>query len=116
MRAPGGKPALAGREDVLFSVSDSADLALVAIARAEIGVDVERIRDRPVAARAEARRLELFFEHWTAAEARGKARGGGLRAAEPGEDLACTSIDVGPDYAASVAVAADEVRVRLRPY
>ena len=116
MRAARGKPALAGSHDVRFSVADSGDLALVAFAGRDVGVDVERIRDRPIAARAEALGIERFFERWTRLEARGKVRGGGLFGGDPGEAFACTSIDVGPGYAAAVAVAADEAQVRLIPY
>jgi len=116
VRTAGGKPALAGSHDVSFSVSDSGDLALVAVAEREIGVDVERIRDRPIAARAEALGIERFFERWTWLEAKGKARGVGLFGGRGAEAVACTSIDVGPGYAAAVAVDADEAQVRLVRY
>jgi 4'-phosphopantetheinyl transferase len=116
VRGPAGKPALEGGEQVSFSVADSGDLALVAIAGRAVGVDVERVRERPIAARAEALGVERFFERWTALEARGKARGRGLAAGHPGEDVACTALDVGAGYAAALALAADEVHVRLHPY
>jgi len=115
-RAPGGKPALVGADDVMFSVSDSAELALVAIAGCEVGVDVEQIRDRPAVARAPELGAKRFFARWTALEARGKARGRGLLGCHSGADVACASIDVGCGYAAAVAVADDEMRVRLHPY
>src|SRR5438105_2001064 len=105
VRSARGKPALAGDHDLSFSVSDSGDLALVAVAGREVGVDVERIRDRPVAARAEALGIEHFFERWTRLEAAGKARGGGLFDVHANDGVACTSIDVGPGFAAAVAVA-----------
>ena len=116
VRSEGGKPALAGEHELSFSVSDSGDLALVALARRDVGVDVERVRDRPVAARAATLGIEGFFERWARFEAAGKARGTGI-AGPAGEDgLACASLDVGSDYAAAVAVAAERVAVRLRPY
>ena len=116
VRAPGGKPSLAGAGGVSFSVSDSGDLALVAIAACDVGVDVERIRDRPIAAWAERLGIQRFFDRWTVAEARGKVHGRGVLGGRAGEGVACTPIDVGPGYAAAVAAAAHEVRVRLHPY
>jgi hypothetical protein len=101
---------------VRFSVSDSADLALVAVARCDVGVDVEEIRDRPAAARAAAAGIDRFFERWTRREAIGKALGGGLLAVERDRPVSCTSIDVGHGFAAAVAVAGSEAEVRLRPY
>jgi phosphopantetheinyl transferase len=102
---------------VRFSVSDSGDLALVAIARREVGVDVEQIRERPAAARAAPLGTRAFFERWTSIEATGKALGTGLARRRPGDrGLACASLDVGRGFAAAVAVEANGVDVRLRPY
>ena len=85
----------------------------MAIARREVGVDVERIRRRPAAPLG----ARAFFERWTRIEATGKALGTGLgRPPSAERSLACTSLDVGRGFAAAVAVEADEVRVRLRPY
>jgi 4'-phosphopantetheinyl transferase len=114
-RSNRGKPMVAGGGSLRFSVSDSADLALVAVARREVGVDVERVRSRAAAARA-AIDTEAFFEGWTRLEATGKALGTGLLRPRSGGGLAYTSVDVGPGFAAAVAVAADGVEVRLRPY
>jgi phosphopantetheinyl transferase len=115
-RSVGGKPVLAGDLDLRFSVSDSADLALVAIAGHEVGVDVEQVRARPASLRSSLGR-EKFFERWTRAEAVGKARGTGLmRAGGVDGAFTCTSLDVGPGFAAAVAVGADRVQVRLRAY
>lgn len=116
VRSMRGKPMVAGADELRFSVSDSGDLALVAVAGREVGVDVERVYDRPAARRA-AIGTERFFERWTRLEATGKALGTGLvRPRGSGAALACTSLDLGPGFAGAVAVAADEVRVRLRPY
>jgi 4'-phosphopantetheinyl transferase len=115
VRSNRGKPVLTGC-GIHFSVSDSADLALVAVARREVGVDVEQVRRRAASERA-AIGTAGFFEGWTRLEAIGKARGTGLLP-PPGGDagLACASLDVGPGFAATVAVAANGVDVRLLPY
>jgi 4'-phosphopantetheinyl transferase len=116
VRSNGGKPILAGSEDLRFSVSDSGDLALVAVARREIGVDVEQVRSRPVSVRGSLG-TAAFFERWTKLEAVGKARGTGLMRSRGGDGaFTCTSLDVGPGFAAAVAIAAKRVQVRLRPY
>src|SRR5207237_9401676 len=100
-----------------FSISDSGDLALVAIARREVGVDLERVRRRPVAARAAPLGTRAFFERWTRFEATGKALGTGLlRRRRDDGALACASVDVGRGFAAAVAVEAEGVEVHLRPY
>jgi 4'-phosphopantetheinyl transferase len=41
---PGGKPVLEGRQSPHFSVSHCSDLALLAVARFPIGIDVEHVR------------------------------------------------------------------------
>jgi len=93
-----GKPRLAtpGAE-LEFNLSHSGSLALVAVARREVGVDVERIRTkRPVD----------FYRRWADREARAKCLGTGLTGQEPAEapHLALQRLDLGPDYAASLAV------------
>jgi 4'-phosphopantetheinyl transferase len=90
---PHGKPRLDGGDPtVRFNLSHSADLALIAIARrAEVGVDLERIRPRRdlggVAKRVftEAEREAVavggdgaFYRHWVAKEAFVKATGRGI--------------------------------------
>jgi phosphopantetheinyl transferase len=117
VRSKLGKPMLAGHEGVCFSVSDSAGLALVAVARHEVGVDVELIRRRLAAARAAPLGTDAFFARWARLEAIGKAQGAGLLRPQGGDGVVtCTSLDVGSGFAAAVAVAADGVEVRLRPY
>jgi 4'-phosphopantetheinyl transferase len=115
-RSKRGKPELDGRgRGVQFSVSDSGDLALVALAARRVGVDVEQIRDRPAARRAAGLGVDRFFERWTRMEAVGKAVGGGLMGPRAG-GLACTSLDIAPGFAAAAAVAAPGIEVRVRPY
>lgn len=93
-----GKPRLADPEgELAFNLSHSGALALVAVARREVGVDVERIRTkRPVD----------FYRRWADREARVKYLGTGLTGAAPPDSAEPTvrRVDVGPDYAASVAV------------
>jgi 4'-phosphopantetheinyl transferase len=99
-----GKPGLRPGSDggLRFNLSHSGDLAAIAVARAEVGVDVERLReledpvgilrDRFPAPEVERlrwlpRRLRTlaFFRAWVAREAQVKARGLGL--AEAPADL-----------------------------
>lgn len=93
-----GKPRLADPEaELAFNLSHSGALALVAVARREVGVDVERIRTkRPVD----------FYRRWADREARVKYLGTGLTGPAPPDSAepAVHRVDVGPGYAASVAV------------
>jgi 4'-phosphopantetheinyl transferase len=95
---PHGKPALAGEAaeaGLRFNLSHSGGQALYAVARRDVGVDVERldrvvnyaaILDRICApyeralfqARPPGREREAFFACWTRKEAMAKALGGGL--------------------------------------
>ncbi len=93
-----GKPRLAAPEDeIAFNLSHSSSLALVAIARREVGVDVERIR---------AKRPVDFYRRWADREARVKCLGTGLTGPVPPDSAepAVRRVDVGPGYAASVAL------------
>lgn len=99
---PAGKPKLAPRwagAELEFNLSHSGEVALIAVTRgAEIGIDVERIRQafafEPIAQRfftghevAALRSLpvdlqrEAFYKCWTSKEALLKAKGSGLSAA-----------------------------------
>jgi 4'-phosphopantetheinyl transferase len=90
-----GKPYLAGNEGIHFSLSHSLDTALIAVARREVGVDMEHVRE-PLRMLAVARRIlhpdtaalleslpaparaAAFLDAWTLREAHVKAVGGGL--------------------------------------
>lgn len=98
--SPLGKPSLApgfdGSNRVRFNISNSGDMALIAVALdRELGVDVERIRDNldheglaqryfaaeerdRLQAMPEGERLAGFFDCWTRKEAFLKAIGKGL--------------------------------------
>jgi 4'-phosphopantetheinyl transferase len=95
--------------DLRFNLSHSGTLALVAVSVGrEVGVDVERARERHTAA---------FLRAWTLREATAKCLGAGLGAATgegegegegaPGE-LWTAELDVGPRAAAAVAVEGGE--------
>jgi 4'-phosphopantetheinyl transferase len=115
-RSNAGKPAVGGRDEIRFSVSDSGNLALVAVAQREVGVDVERVRNRLASVRSPLG-TEAFFERWTKLEAVGKLRGTGLLRPRGGDEpFICTTLDVGAGFAAAVAVEAEQAEVRLRPY
>lgn len=92
---PYGKPALAGAPALHFNLAHSGGLALLAIARQELGVDVEAIRPLPdweaiarhyfsaaeieqLAAVPGPQRDRAFFTCWTRKEAFLKATGDGL--------------------------------------
>jgi 4'-phosphopantetheinyl transferase len=112
-----GKPYMALAPEIRFNLAHSRGLALVAVARdVEVGVDIERIRPLPeyaaIAQRyfpagfTEPSSVRDFFRHWTRFEALLKAHGSGLygAGAEPPGDWSVTEIDVGPNFAAAVAV------------
>jgi 4'-phosphopantetheinyl transferase len=91
---PHGKPRLAGSE-VRFNISHSGALAVIALARVEVGVDAELPRarrsdaiarrfyapgeiERLFAEEEAARRADAFFRLWTCKEAFLKVTGEGL--------------------------------------
>jgi 4'-phosphopantetheinyl transferase len=96
----GGKPHLAEpAAGVAFNLSHSEAVALIAVAAGgEVGVDVQRIL---------AKRPRAFYEDWAEREARLKCLGTGLAGPPPPEaaKLAARRLDLGPAYAASIALA-----------
>jgi 4'-phosphopantetheinyl transferase len=132
-----GKPALSGKFGgrLTFNLSHSADLALIGIApNAEIGVDLEHIRDEPdfseiaqwFFAAAEVQELNrlpselrtrAFLSSWTRTEAYAKARGQGLGATNetaqpPGWSL--YSLQPAPGYVGALVVEGSGWRVTQR--
>lgn len=123
-----GKPYLAEPTgDLAFNLSHSGNLALVAVAAGrEVGVDIELISEErdPVAlaekglgpqaaaavrAAPDDERSRVFHRHWADHEARLKCLGVGLGGEVPPGAAAVTvlQLDLGPDFAASVAVHGD---------
>ena len=91
-----GKPSLDPDVGVCFNASHSGDLAVVAVARLDVGVDIERVRelanfqgmaDRVLSAPertvldvlGEPEQAEAFFDFWTRKEAFLKGVGTGIR-------------------------------------
>ena len=136
-----GKPALACAS-LHFNVAYSRDVALVAVARREIGVDVERIVPEralgPIAERffapAEvellhglrvAERIRVFYRLWTRKEAYAKATGRGLShplrhlpvhpslATHDAERWDLRDLEVDHDVVAALCVEGPVDRVRL---
>jgi 4'-phosphopantetheinyl transferase len=119
-----GKPGLAlepGR--ISFNLSHSGGLALVALAPggADVGIDVERVKERRDLARLAARWLPeadalavaavppaeqaaVFYPAWTRHEARVKCTGVGLAGQPPGREVIALSVPVDDGYAAAVAI------------
>jgi len=119
-----GKPQLRDEERGLqFNLTHSAGLALVAVTeRCPVGIDVEMIAPREglvalaeralppeeaatVRAADPSRQLGVFYTAWVRHEALVKCLGTGLGSAPPPSPLAVEPIEVGPGYAAAVAVA-----------
>lgn len=122
-----GKPRLPGGE-LEFNLSHSGEIALVAVGEHPVGVDVERVQadrdpvglaeralgDDDVRAVREASPEErglVFHQRWARHEARLKCLGVGIfQEAQPGAGtVAVRDLEVGPGYAAAVAIAADEM-------
>jgi phosphopantetheinyl transferase len=118
-KGPKGKPYLPDWPGVHFNVSHSGALFACAIsAEAEVGVDVELIRDVPEKKEiAERYGLDAgrFFETWTQREAYLKALGVGVYGLEepvrPG--VYVESFHPGPGYAGAWAVAGERVSATL---
>jgi 4'-phosphopantetheinyl transferase len=127
-----GKPALAGGGGLFFNLSHSGAVALYAVsAGCEVGVDVERERERDAVIEArlaarllgderaralgelapELRRRELLGA-WTRYEAEMKCRGTGIGDGRPHATVAqpacwVAALDLGPGLSAAVAAAQD---------
>jgi 4'-phosphopantetheinyl transferase len=115
---PSGKPYLPAAPQLQFNLSHSNALALVGVSLdVEIGVDVEHIRrladyaamaDRffPPSEAAEVDGEADFFRRWTRIEAAVKAHGLGIfgLGGEITGEWTIEEIDVGPEYAAAVAL------------
>jgi 4'-phosphopantetheinyl transferase len=119
-----GKPRLAvdpGR--LSFNLSHSGGLALVALAPGgiDVGVDVERVKERRELARLAARWLPaadaravaavvpaeqpaVFYPAWTRHEACVKCSGVGLAGTPPGAEVTAVQLEIDDGYAAAVAV------------
>jgi 4'-phosphopantetheinyl transferase len=123
-----GKPRLEdGSGGLQFNLSHSDGLALVAVTeQREVGVDVEAIAPRqdlvalaerglPAEAAAAVRaappdqQLGAFYVAWVRHEARLKCLGTGLGSPAPPTATATAPLDVGPGYAAAVAVLGSDV-------
>jgi 4'-phosphopantetheinyl transferase len=115
-----GKPYLPDWPGVHFNISHSGALFVCAISEAaEIGVDVERIREVPEKEHiAERYGLDAnrFFETWTEREAYLKALGLGVFGLEdsvrPG--VWVEAFDPGPGYAGAWAVVGERLPVAIR--
>jgi phosphopantetheinyl transferase len=107
---PGEEPASGSMPRLHFNLSHSGDLALIAVAEREVGVDVERIR--PL-------RSTAFYEGWARHEATVKCLGTGLtgRRPVPEPPVAMRMLDVEVGFVAALAVAGEEVPpVRLSAF
>jgi 4'-phosphopantetheinyl transferase len=118
---PHGKPALAhdgtDEGDLRFNLSHSGGLALVAVtAGHEVGVDLELARERYTAE---------FLRTWVAREAVVKCRGLGIEVAAPGDSTSVVAtqgdpwtagLDVGPDFAAAIAVEGGPCELHIRDW
>ena len=96
-----GKPMLRATDESLrFNLSHSGGQALIAVGRErEVGVDIERIGDRP----------EEFYAAWTQHEAIAKCLGAGLGVPLPDDPVAVSTLDVEAGFAGAVAVEGDEL-------
>jgi len=133
---PRGKPALVGAEWLRFNVSHSGKVCLVAVAaHADVGVDVELLRDVDVSVLApralppgagdfagddDARR-RMFFARWTRQEACLKAHGTGLPALGREDDpqrstYLVVDLPIEDDYAAAVAYTSPGSRIVLQSW
>jgi 4'-phosphopantetheinyl transferase len=120
---PVGKPELAGRAGLHFNVSHSRELAVIAVARSRVGVDVERLEAKPSLPRLVARlfapadaerwralpaaeQTAAFYRSWTWKEAFLKATGRGFASSLDGFTLQLAP--AGPLAAPAEWLGADE--------
>lgn len=99
---PKGKPFVRGGPH--FNVSHSGGMALIAICeKSEVGVDIELVRDTPLANGGD---LREFFERWTRMEALVKAIGEGLGVRESVSEAGWSFFDVSPgaEFVGTLAV------------
>jgi 4'-phosphopantetheinyl transferase len=122
VRSEHGKPRLA-QGGLEFNLSHSGEVALIAVSQTRpVGVDVERLKPgRDFLALAERafspddvmrvreaapdERAAVFYKHWVRHEARLKCLGVGLSGSAQAAPVEVQDLDVGPGYAAAVAVA-----------
>lgn len=108
--APHEEPASGSMPQLHFNLSHSGDVALIAVAEREVGVDVERIRPR---------RSTAFYEGWARHEATVKCLGTGLsgRRPDPEPPVAVRMLEVEAGFVAALAVTGEEVPpVRLSAF
>lgn len=130
--AAGGKPELA-QTPLQFNLSHSHDLGLLAItAHYPVGVDLEKIRSMKYAHSIAQRMFseqalkhlaqlhgkqyqQLFFEQWTAMEARQKARGQGIfESTVPANSMHCQHFMAADGFVAAVATESIHEKPTLR--
>jgi len=124
-----GKPELAGAPGLRFNTSHSAGRQMVAVARREVGIDVERVRSGfrfedivkrflPPEDAAAASSAEAFFRVWTRREAFLKATGRGLTGLRTPitPPWTVTDLDAGEGWAAAVAVEGGGCRIIRRVF
>jgi 4'-phosphopantetheinyl transferase len=132
-----GKPALSAYSGgrIRFNLSHSDDLALIGVAaEADLGVDVERVREQPYfaeiarsffgAAEAESlgklageARTREFLKSWTRKEAYAKAQGTGLGALAQDAaavDWSLYSLQPAPGYVGALVIQGNSWRVSQR--
>jgi phosphopantetheinyl transferase len=100
-----------------FSVSDSHELALLAVGTDELGVDVERMVERRSTRGLTPCGLRAFYEKWTAHEAIAKANGSGLfHPSESVDRWRLWRIAPAPGYVATVAAHSSTEHIAIRSY
>jgi 4'-phosphopantetheinyl transferase len=122
---PTGKPLIESC-GIHFNLSRSGDIALVAVSRESVGIDLEEVREveyeqiarqllaeaavREIAQAAPADKAGLFCRHWVRLEARLKALG--LRLGESCPDIPVYDLDAGPRHCAALATAIENPQIQ----